>query len=203
MGVSGSPLDLSIALAYIGRVHGLTPHASTDRSPYEMMRKGAIPSLFHNLCPQQTTRAELSTTNSCAGKIRKPRPFQEGDDVNVFDNHTEVSYKGKITEVMGRNNYLVESEHGTKHVSGDVLTKISDIVNRPTGGNAQDFEDEEDLESIQSDISDMSDDFEDVFTPQEADPYGTNLRFRRSRRREIDQLGQQSGSLPRLRSGRI
>ena len=129
MGVSGSPLDLSIALAYVGRVHGLTPHASTDRSPYEMMRKGAVPSLFQNLCPQQTTKAELSTTNSCARKIRKPHPFQEGDDVNVFDNDTEVSYKGKITEVMGRNNYLVESEQGTKHVSGDVMTKISDIVN--------------------------------------------------------------------------
>ena len=203
MGVTGSPLDLSIALAYIGRVHGLTPHTATDASPYEMMRKGTIPSLFQNLCPQQTSRSELEVTNTCARKIRKPRPFQEGDDVNVFDNHTEVSYKGKVTEVLGKNNYLVDSEHGTKHVSGDVLTKISDIVNRPTGGNTQFIEDDEDLESIQSDISDMSEDLEDVITPLEADPYGTNLRFRRSRRREIDQLGQQSGSLPRLRSGKL
>ena len=202
MGVSGSPLDLSIALAYIGRVHGLTPHTSTDTSPYEMMRKGAVPSLFQNLCPQQTIKSELTTVNTCAKKIRKPRPFQEGDDVNVYDNHKGVSYKGKVTEVLGNNNFLVESEHGTKHVSGDVLTKISNIVNRPTGGNTQFVEDDEDLESIQSDTSDMSEDLEDVITPQ-ADPYGTNLRFRRSRRREIDQLGQQSGSLPRLRSGRL
>ena len=125
MGVTGSPLDLSIALAYVGRVHGLTPHASTDRSPYEMMRKSAVPSLFQNLCPQQTTRAELSTTNSCAGKIKNRRSFQEGDEVNVYDNHNEVSYKAKISEIMGRNNFLVESEQGTKHVSGDVMTKIS------------------------------------------------------------------------------
>ena len=190
MGVSGSPLDLSIALAYVGRVHGLTPHSSTDQSPYEMMWNGSIPSLFQNLCPQQTTKAELSTTNSCARKIRKPCPFQEEDEVNVFDNHKGISYKGKIKEILGRNNYLVESENGTKHISGDVLTKISDIVNRPTGGNTQFIEDDEDLESIQSDISDMSEDLEDVITPLEADPYGTNLRFRCSRRREIDQLGQ-------------
>ena len=79
--------------------------------------------------------------------------------------------------------------------------------NRPMGGNTQNFEDKEDLESIQSDVFDMSEDLEDVISPL-ADPYGTtNLErricFRRSRKREIDQLGQQSGSLPRLRSGRI
>ena len=84
------------------------------------------------------------------------------------------------------------------------LVKMAEnIVNRPMGGNTQNFEDKEDLESIQSDVSDMSEDLEDVISPLEADPYGNNLRFRRSRRREIDQLGQQSGSLPRLRSGRI
>ena len=49
----------------------------------------------------------------------------------------------------------------------------------------------------------MSEDLEDVVSPLRADPYGTNLRFRRSKRRELDQLGQQSGSLPRLRSGRM
>ena len=59
---------------------------------------------------------------------------------------------------------------------------VENIVNRPMGGSTQNFEEKEDLESIQSDILIMSDDFEDVFTPQEADPYGTNLRFRRSRR---------------------
>ena len=95
--------------------------------------------------------------------------------MNVYDTHNEVSFKGKITEVMGRNNYLVESEQGTKHVSGDVMTKISDIVNRPMGGSTQNFEDKEDLESIQSDVSDISEDFEDVISPLKADPYGTTF----------------------------
>ena len=176
MGVSGSPLDLSIALAYVGRVHGLTPHASTDKSPFEMMRKGAVPSLFQNLCPQQTTQAELTTTNSCAGRIRDRRSFQEGDEVTVYDNHNKVSYRGKILEIMGRNNFLVESDNGTKHVSGNVMTKISDIVNRPLGGSLSD-EDREDLESIHSVDSDMSEDLEEVITPlnSNADPYGNTM----------------------------
>ena len=105
MGVSGSPLDLYIALTYVGRVHGLTPHASTNRSPNEMMRKGAVPSLFQNLCPQQTTQAELTTTNSCAGRIKNRRSFQEGDEVTVYDNNNKVSYRAKILEIMWRNNF--------------------------------------------------------------------------------------------------
>ena len=46
----------------------------------------------------------------------------------------------------------------------------------------------------------MSEDLEDVVSPLNTDPYGNNLHFRHSRRQEIDQLGQQSVSLPRLRS---
>ena len=145
MGVSGSPVDLCIALAYVGRVHGLTPHASTNRSPYEMMKKSAVPSLFQNLCPQQTTQAELTTIKSCADRIRNRRSFQEGDEVNVYDSHRKLTYKGKILEVMGRNYFLVETENGNKHVSGDVLSHIPEIVNRPVGGSIYN-EDREDLE---------------------------------------------------------
>ena len=113
MGVSGSPVDLCIALAYVGRVHGLTPHASTNRSPYEMMKKSAVPSLFQNLCPQQTTQAELTTIKSCAEKIKNRRAFQEDDEVNVYDSHRKLTYKGKILEVMGRNDFLVETKKET------------------------------------------------------------------------------------------
>ena len=103
---------------------------------------------------------------------------------------------------MGRNDFLVETENENKHVSRDVLSHIPDIVNRPVGGSI-DNEDGEDLESITSAGSDMSEDLEDIITPlNNADPYGNNLRFRRSRRREIDQLDRSGVSLPRLRSGR-
>ena len=122
--------------------------------------------------------------------------------MTVYDNHNKVSYKGKILEIMGRNNFLVESENGTKHVSGDVMTKISDIVNRPMGGSIENFEDKEELESIQSEASDMSEDLEDVISPLNANPYGNILCFRHSRRREVDQFDQSSVSLPCLRSGR-
>ena len=71
------------------------------------------------------------------------------------------------------------------------------------GGSIDDNDDREDLESIQSEASDISEDFEDIMRPHNADPYGTTLRFRYSRRREIDHLGQSEVSLPPLRSGRL
>ena len=142
-----------------------------------------------NLCPQQMTQSELETIKDSAAKVKNHRSFQEGDEVSVYD-------RGKILEIMGRNNFLVESDNGTKHISGNIMTKISDDLNRPLGGSINE-ENREDLESI------YSEDFEDVITPlNNADPYGNTLRFRRSRRREIDQLDQSGASLPRLRSGR-
>ena len=48
--------------------------------------------------------------------------------MTVYDNHNKVSYKQKILEIMGRNNFLVESDNETKHISGNVMTKIFDIV---------------------------------------------------------------------------
>ena len=41
-------LTLYVVLAYIGKVHGLTPHSSTDRCPFELIKKGNLPSLFPN-----------------------------------------------------------------------------------------------------------------------------------------------------------
>ena len=73
------------------------------------------------------------------------------------------------------NNFFGESDNGTKHVSGDVMIKVSD---RHLGGslNAVDKEDCESMESIQSEASDMSEDMDEVIAPQynAAYPYGAN-----------------------------
>ena len=99
---------------------------------------------------------------------------------------TVVSFQLQFSSQQISFNSLRDSEQFRQFSSGR-LSSVSTVQNG----------------SIQSDFLNMSDDFEDVITPLEADPYGTNLHFRRSRRREIDQLGQQSGSLTRLKSGRI
>ena len=57
--------------------------------------------------------------------MRRRKTYAEGDDVIVYDNRTKVSSKGKIVEVLGNNTYLADCGFGSKHVSGDVLSKAS------------------------------------------------------------------------------
>ena len=46
MDVAATPIKLYVGLKYIGRIHGLTPHASTGRCPYELISQGPLPSMF-------------------------------------------------------------------------------------------------------------------------------------------------------------
>ena len=39
MNISSKPVELYVALAYIGKVHGLTPHEGTDRCPIELVKQ--------------------------------------------------------------------------------------------------------------------------------------------------------------------
>ncbi|CAL4151544.1 unnamed protein product [Meganyctiphanes norvegica] len=47
MNISAQPVELYVALAYIGRVHGLTPHSSTDRCPFELIKRVIYLLYFH------------------------------------------------------------------------------------------------------------------------------------------------------------
>ena len=77
MNVSARPVDLFLALAYIGKVHGLTPHSSTDRCPYELIKQGPVPSLFHKLTSGVTKMSELTTVRNSLSKMRKRKNFDE------------------------------------------------------------------------------------------------------------------------------
>ena len=46
MDCSSNPIQLHVGLKYICRVHGLTPHRSTGRCPYELVKDGPVVSLF-------------------------------------------------------------------------------------------------------------------------------------------------------------
>ena len=46
MDCSAAPVQLHVGLKYICRVHGLTPHRSTGRCPYELIKDGPPISLF-------------------------------------------------------------------------------------------------------------------------------------------------------------
>ena len=90
MNISAKPVELYVALAYIGKVHGLTPHSSTDRCPFELIKKGNLPSLFPNLTSDVSRQAELTVTRHSAAKLLNRRNFEEGDHVVIYDNHKKV-----------------------------------------------------------------------------------------------------------------
>ena len=125
MNVSARPVDLFLALAYIGKVHGLTPHSSMDRCPFELVKQGPLPSLFPKLTSDVTKQSELTTVRHSVAKLRKRKSFGENEKVIVYDNHKKLSYPAVVKEILGTNNYLVESDNGPKHVSGDVLSSAT------------------------------------------------------------------------------
>ena len=160
MNVSSKAIDLYVSLAQICKVHGLTPHSSTDRCPYELIKLGNLPSLFPKLTSGINEKSELTVTRHCANNLKRRKSFGEGDLVVVYDNFTKLSYDAVISEVKGTNNYIVECDNGFKHVSGD---NLSDRVPVPTAvavGADENLEINSTLEDDNlSIISDGSDDF--------------------------------------------
>ena len=209
MNVSSKPIDLYVSLAYICKVHGLTPHSSTDRCPFELIKLGNLPSLFPSLVSDTTQKSELTVTRHCANKLKKRKSFEEGDLVTVYDNFTKLSYNAVVSEVLGTNNYIVMSENGAKHVSGDVMSARASSVTLPPADATATAEaphataaDNIDGNSVVDDdnLSITSDISEDSVLPNTTYNNNNNVRNRRGCR-ELNSLGLIQ-NLSRLRSGR-
>ena len=211
MNVSAKPVELFVALAYIGKVHGLTPHSSTDRCPYELIKKGNLPSLFPSLTSDISKQSELTVTRHSTAKLRNRKIFEEGDNVVVYDNHKKLSYPAVVSEILGTNNYLVFSDNGPKHVSGDVMSRAA----QPAAVAPADDIDRNHNDTVVVDddnssvVSDQSEDFDDYFiSPANNDIRNNNfnnlnnvVNQNRRGQREVLNLGP-APQLPRLRSGR-
>ena len=215
MNVTSKLIDLYTSLAYICKVHGCTPHSSTDRPPYELIKLGNLPNLFPNLVSDTTQKSELSLIRHCSTKLKNRKSFCEGQHVIVYDNFRGTSYEAVVSEVLGNNTYLVLSDNGTKHVSGDVMSRdMSRAAAQPTvvlpaaAEAAPDSVDsistvDSDNESVTSELS------EDLTLPNSYnydnydnvnDNVNDNVVHRRGPR-ELNHLGPMQRS-PRLRSGK-
>ena len=214
MNVSNKAIDLYVALAQICRVHGLTPHSSTDRCPFELIKLGSLPSLFPKLTAGVTEKSELTVTRHCASKLKKRKSFSEGDLVVVYDNFTKLNYDAEISEVVGTNNYIVKCENGYKHVSGDNLSVRSESPVTPAPTPADQTATDENLDDISNldpddNSSIFSDDSDDFQMPNNYQAHNNNnnvnnnINNNGARRgmRELNSLGNVE-PLPRLRSGR-
>ena len=213
MDVSTKAIDLFVALAHICKVHGLTPHSSTDRCPYELIKLGNLPSLFPNLISDNLQKSESTVIRHSANKLKLRKSFQEGERVVVYDNFRGTSYSAVVSEILGTNTYLVISDNGTKHVSGDVMSRDKSCATQPTAvvpPVAAATEDNVDNVSIvdddsMSDVSELSEDLELPNTnsydnSHDNDNVNNNVVHRRGPR-ELNDLGPMHRS-PRLRSGK-
>ena len=139
--------------------------------------------------------------------MRNKRTFSENEDVIVYDNRSKLSAAGKILEVLGNNTYLADCGKGPQHISGDLISKVSEAADREIGSSnsvQQEIEDDnlvvnndflfqdDDNVSIASESSIGSD---IVATPN----VNVNLNVRRKRRTQLDHLGTADANLQRLR----
>ena len=209
MNVSSKPIDLYVSLAYICFVHGLTPHSSTDRCPFELIKLGNLPSLFPSLVSDITQKSELTVTRHCANKLKKRKSFEEGDLVVVYDNFTKVSYDAVVSAVLGTNNYLVMSDNGAKHVSGDVMSSRAESraaqpsADAPPAAAVDNFDENTIVDD--DNLSIISDESEDLELPNTNNNNNNNVINANNNRRgcrELNNLGPIK-NLSRLRSGRI
>ena len=135
MNCSPALVPLYVGLKTICRVHGLTPHSSTGRCPFELIKEGPMPSMFPKLTSSSRQRSECTAVQHSVAKLRNRKTFAEDDEVTVYDNRTKLSTGGKILEVLGNNTYLVECGKGPQHISGDLISKVSAAIDRDIGGS--------------------------------------------------------------------
>ncbi|CAL4189531.1 unnamed protein product, partial [Meganyctiphanes norvegica] len=200
-------VELHIGLAYIGRVYGLTPHASTGRCPFELVKQGPAPSLFPCLTARsnQQRRSEATVVKHSVAQLHQKRQFGEGEEVVIYNNHTKLSSKGTILEILGTNNYLADCGDGPKHVSGDLISRVSATTQRDIGGSnkglQQDLEDTDaDIEADNASICSQSSLGSEILDLNSDNVAAPNLiHHRRRRRGEVTRLGQPMADLPRLR----
>ena len=61
-------------------------------------------------------------------RVKRKTTYAEEEEVIVYDLKTKLSSRGKIVEVLGNNNYLVDCGKGSQHISGDILSKAKAVT---------------------------------------------------------------------------
>ena len=191
MNVSARPIALHVGLQYICKVHGLTPHSSTGRCPFELIREGPTASLFPQLTRSTQKTSELTAVRQSTSRPGRKVAFMDGDRVVVYDFKTKLSAVGVVKKVLGNNTYSVDCGNGPQHVSGDALSRSrldsEDITGEPrlTAQDSQDLV--QDLVQQDSDDtgadSDSSSDDDDY--AQDVVPAAVPHRRRRVRQHDL------------------
>ena len=157
--------------------------------PYELIRDGPTPSLFPQLTTSTTEISEHTAVRHSVDRIKKRTTYAEEEEVVVYDLKTKLSARGKIVEVLGNNNYLVDCGKGTQHISGDVLSKVKLATPSmdPSGSDQMHTASNDASNLVQEDVEPVSDSSsEDEADYSEVIPAAVPRRRRRVR---ADNLG--------------
>ena len=157
--------------------------------------------------------SELTSVRHSISKMRKRKTFDENEKVIVYDSHRKLSYPAVIKEILGTNNYIVDSDNGPKYVSGDVLSWMSGSTtadvqrsqNAEISNNLQDnlTDSDNNVDDSISVSSDLSEDLDDLYAPHVVGGGNDNIVRPKRTPHEIANLGNVPQRVSRLRSGRI
>ena len=186
----------------------MTPHRFTGRCPFEMIKEGPLPSMFPLITSGSNNKSEAKAVRHSIARWRNRRTFEEGDAVVVYCNRFKMSSAGKVTGLLGNNNYLADCGKGPQHVSGDCLSKILDVATRPVGATGHGVQ-QESHDEVQDEMA--SDQMDDTRSIVSESPMGSDIIAApihgggrgqvpvRRKRRRADQLGPVQWNLQRLR----
>ena len=120
-----TPVEFYVNVQSVLRFHNASPQSSTDQSPFELMAKAPIPSLFSNLQLNQKKQEDIRA------KVPKNslKKFLPEDKVLVYNNHTKLNNIGIVKEIKSNNSYIVYVEGCDRHISGDNMRHITDSDN--------------------------------------------------------------------------
>ena len=101
----------------------LTPHSSKDVCTTCELINLILSELFSGFISDIMQKYKSLLIRHCSIKLKDRKYFSEGEHVIVFDNFRGTSYEAVVSEILGNNTYLVLCENGTKHVSGDNMSR--------------------------------------------------------------------------------
>ena len=205
-----TPFELYVNLQSILHFHNAMPQASTDQNPFELMAKAPVPSLFPQL---QLSQNRTQEENRAIVPKNKPKVFQTGDVVLVYNNHTKLNSTGTVKDVKSNNSYIVFVDGIDRHISGDNMRIIKDsdcntidsINNLSPNDNDlnTDLPDQNVNDSDDDTISIDSEDNDNIYIPLTNNvAYNAPRRRYRSEAQKLRDGYSQDNPLSRLRSGR-
>ena len=152
--------------------------------------------MFPKLTTGSSQQSESTAVRHNVARLRSKKTFAEGEEVIENDNKSKLSTAGKILDLLGNNTYLADCGKGPQHVSGDLLSKVSEAADREVG-RSNEVQQIEDDNFVDRDLFQVDDDNISIASESSIgsdivaapDNLNVNVNIPRRGRRRLDHLG--------------